>query len=122
MRRVAAEHDLRTVGDYLELRYGVGVRTTIAVLLWIGSAFILAGQLIAVSWILNVAAGRPKAAGCILAGLLGTVYCAAGGLLSSAYVNMVQLAVKMLGFAIAIPFALSASGGWQVVRSLQPSP
>jgi len=122
MRRVAAEHDLRTVGDYLELRYGVGVRTTIAVLLWIGSAFILAGQLIAVSWILNVAAGVPKAAGCILAGVLVTVYFAAGGLLSSAYVNMVQLTVKMLGFALAIPFALKASGGWSALTSMQPDP
>ena len=122
MRRVAAEHDLRTVGDYLELRYGVGVRTTIAVLLWVGSAFILAGQLIAVSWILNVAAGVPKAAGCILAGVLVTVYFAAGGLLSSAYVNMVQLTVKMLGFALAIPFALKASGGWSALMAMQPEP
>ncbi len=122
MRRVAAEHDLRTVGDYLELRFGVSVRTTIAVLLWIGSAFILAGQLIAVSWILNVAAGLPKVAGCILAGLLVTIYFAAGGLLSSAYVNVVQLTVKMLGFALAIPFALSSSGGWQALKTFQPRP
>ena len=122
MRRVAAEHDLRTVGEYLELRYGVGVRTTIAVLLWVGSAFILAGQLIAVSWILSVAAGVPKTFGCILAGLLVTIYFAAGGLLSSAYVNMVQLSVKMFGFALAIPFALRSSGGWHTVRALQPDP
>lgn len=121
MRRVAAEHDLRTVGEYLELRFGVGVRTTIAALLWVGSLFILAGQLIAVSWILNVAAGVPKAWGCILAGVLVTLYFAAGGLLSSAYVNMVQLTVKTVGFAIAIPFALKASGGWEGLRAMQPT-
>ena len=122
IRRVAAQHDLRTVGDYLELRYGVVVRTTIAALLWVGSIFILAGQLIAVSWILDVAAGIPKTFGCIFAGVLVTVYFTAGGLLSSAYVNVVQLVVKMLGFAIAIPFALHASGGWGAVRALQPTP
>lgn len=121
MRRIAAEHDLRTVGEYLELRYGVGVRTTIAALLWVGSIFILAGQLIAVSWILNVAAGVPKAVGCIVAGVLVTLYFAAGGLLSSAYVNMVQLTVKMVGFAVAIPFALSATGGWKGLRAVQPT-
>ena len=121
MRRAAAKHDLRTVGDYLELRYGVGVRTTIAALLWVGSVFILAGQLIAISWILNVAAGLPKAFGCILGGVLVTLYFAGGGLLSSAYVNVVQLTVKMVGFAIAIPFALQASGGWDAVRALQPT-
>jgi solute:Na+ symporter, SSS family len=122
MRQVAAEHDLRTVGDYLELRYGVSVRTTIAVLLWIGSVFILAGQLIAVSWILDVAAGVPKTLGCIFAGVLVTVYFTAGGLLSSAYVNVVQLTVKLVGFAIAIPFALEASGGWHALSALQPTP
>ena len=122
IRRVAATHDLRTVGDYLEFRYGVVVRSVIAALLWIGAVFILAGQLIAVSWILNVVAGVPKSVGCILGGVLITVYFAAGGLLTSAYVNVVQLTVKLVGFAIAIPFALSASGGWQAVRALQPTP
>lgn len=122
IRRVAAAHDLRTVGDYLEFRYGVAVRTLISALLWIGSVFILAGQLIAVSWILNVIAGVPKTMGCILAGLLITVYFASGGLLTSAYVNVVQLTVKLVGFAIAIPFALAASGGWDAIRALQPTP
>ena len=121
IRRVAAANDLRTVGDYLEFRYGVAVRTLIAALLWIGAVFILAGQLIAVSWILNVVAGVPKEIGCIVGGLLITVYFAAGGLLTSAYVNVVQLTVKLVGFAIAIPFALAASGGWQAVRALQPT-
>ena len=121
IRRVAAAHDLRTVGDYLEFRYGVVVRSVIAALLWIGAVFILAGQLIAVSWILNVVADVPKAIGCILGGLLITVYFAAGGLLTSAYVNVVQLTVKLVGFLIAIPFALSASGGWHAVRALQPT-
>ena len=36
----------------------------------------------------------------------------AGGLLTSAWVNLVQLAVKLTGFLIALPLALSAAGGW----------
>ncbi len=122
IRRVAAQHDLRTVGDYLEFRYGVVVRTAIAALLWVGCVFILAGQLIAVAWILNVIVGLPKNIGCILGGMMITVYFASGGLLTSAYVNVVQLTVKLVGFAIAIPFALSASGGWHAIRALQPTP
>src|SRR5262245_1191237 len=46
MRRIAARHRLRTVGDYLEFRYDRRVRGVIACLLWIGSIFILASQLI----------------------------------------------------------------------------
>ena len=122
IRRVAERHDLRTVGDYLEFRYGLAVRTTIAALLWVGSVFILAGQLIAIAWILNVVVGIPKTVGCILGGMLITLYFTAGGLLTSAYVNVVQLTVKLVGFVIAIPFALSTAGGWGVVRALQPTP
>src|SRR6266852_6162105 len=45
IRRLAAEHDLRTVGDFLEWRYDRNVRLTVAALLWIGTVCILAGQL-----------------------------------------------------------------------------
>ena len=40
------------------------------------------------------------------------VYFAAGGLLTSARVNVVQLTVKLGGFALALPLALAAVGGW----------
>ena len=120
MRRAAAAHDLRTVGDFLEFRFGVVVRTTIAALLWVGAIFILAGQLIAISTILNVVVGVPVAAGCALGGVLITIYFTAGGLLTSAWVNVVQLTVKLVGFAIALPLALSAVGGWSTIAALHP--
>jgi SSS family solute:Na+ symporter len=122
MRRVAAEHDLRTVGDFLEFRFGAGVRTAIAALLWVGAVFILAGQLVAVATILYAIVGAPFAAGCAIGGLLITIYFTAGGLLTSAWVNVVQLTVKLIGFAFALPLALSAVGGWAALRGLEPAP
>jgi SSS family solute:Na+ symporter len=122
LRRVAAERDLRTVGDYLEYRYGVAVRAAIAALLWAGAIFILAGQLVAIATILNAIVGVPLAVGCTVGGLLITIYFTAGGLLTSAWVNMVQLTVKLVGFAVALPLALSAAGGWSAVRAMQPTP
>lgn len=118
MRRLAAAHDLRTVGDYLERRYGPSVRGIIALLLWAGSLAILAGQLIAIASILNVVAGTPKWIACTIGGVLITIYSSAGGLKSGAWVNMVQLAVKMTGFAVALPLALTAVGGWPAVRGM----
>jgi solute:Na+ symporter, SSS family len=115
MRRVAAAHDLRTVGDYLEFRYNSTVRGIIAGLLWIGSIFILAGQLLAIGSILETVAHIPSAVGCIAGGVVITVYFTAGGLLTSARVNVVQLAVKLAGFAIALPLAVSATGGWSAL-------
>ncbi|HEX5475092.1 MAG TPA: sodium:solute symporter family protein [Vicinamibacterales bacterium] len=112
IRRFAARHDLRTVGDFLEWRYDRRVRATISLLLWVGSLAILAGQLIALSRVLDVIVGVPKPVGCIIGGLVVTTYFAAGGLLSSAVVNVVQLSVKVLGFAIALPLALQVVGGF----------
>jgi solute:Na+ symporter, SSS family len=112
IRRVAQAHDLRTVGDFLEHRYGRSVRAVIAVLLWFGTLAILAAQLIAVAWILNVVIGIPKWSGCLIGGLVMTVYFTAGGLLTSAWVNLVELVVLILGFALAMPIAFHAVGGW----------
>ncbi len=121
IRRLAATHDLRTVGDYLERRYSAPVRGIIALLLWFGSLAILAGQLIAISSILHVVAGTPKWIGCTIGGVLITIYSSAGGLKSGAWVNMVQLTVKLVGFAVALPLALAAVGGWAAVTAM-PAP
>jgi SSS family solute:Na+ symporter len=119
MRRVAAANDLRSVGDYLEFRYSAAVRGIISLLLWIGSTFILASQLIGLGWILNVIAAVPTPLGIAVGGLVITVYFIAGGLLTSARVNVVQLAVKIAGFAVAVPLVLSAAGGWTTVSQVR---
>lgn len=112
---VARQHDLRTVGDYLEHRYHRGVRGLIAALLWVGTLAILAGQLIALAWVLEVVAGVPKAAGCVIGGAVATAYFAAGGLLSSARVNLLQLAVMLTGFTLALVLGPAQAGGWSEV-------
>ena len=109
--RVAHEHSLRTVGDYLEHRYGPSVRAAMAALLWLGTLAILAGQLIAMAWILEVVAGAPKWLGAVVGGVVMTIYFVAGGLLSSAWVNLVQLVVLIVGFLIAVPLAIDGAGG-----------
>lgn len=121
IHRVTVRHNLRTVGDYLEHRFGPTERVLIGLLLWVGALFILSGQLIALAWILGVVTGVPKLWGCIIGGVVVTTYFAAGGLLTSAWVNMVQLVVKLVGLGIALPFALSAAGGWSAIQIQQPT-
>jgi SSS family solute:Na+ symporter len=122
IRRIAAEHDLKTVGDFLEWRYDARVRATIAVLLWAGTVSILAGQLLSMSAVLSTIVGLPKPAGCVIGAAVATAYFAAGGLKSSVAVNVVQLTVKLLGFAIAFPLALSLVGGLQGLHAALPDP
>lgn len=119
IRRLAATNDLRTVGDYLEFRYNSAVRGVISALLWVGSIFILAGQLLAIGTILDTVAGIPSAIGCAIGGVVIMVYFSAGGLLTSARVNVVQLTVKLAGFAIALPLAVHAIGGWHAVSEVR---
>jgi SSS family solute:Na+ symporter len=110
IRRVAAMYELRTVGDYLEHRYSRRVRTLAAAILWVGSLFILAGQLWAIGSIISTVAGATPWIGCAIGGVVITAYFAAGGLLTSAWVNVVQLTVKMIGFALALPLAFAVAG------------
>jgi solute:Na+ symporter, SSS family len=115
---LAAKHGWRTVGDFLDYRYSRSVRGLIAGLLWLGTLMILAGQLIAISQILEVVAGMPKWQGCLIGGIVVTTYFAAGGLLTSAWVNLIQLAVMFAGFFLAVPLGIAAAGGWP---ALQPA-
>jgi SSS family solute:Na+ symporter len=122
IRREAAAHQLQTVGDYLEYRYSTAVRGLATGILWAGSLFILAGQLWAMGSIIGAVTGAAPWAGCVIGGVAITVYFTAGGLVTAAWVNAVQLAVKMAGFVIAIPLALSAAGGWDGLAAVNPAP
>ncbi|MCX6549804.1 MAG: sodium:solute symporter family protein [Acidobacteria bacterium] len=120
--RLASAHGFLTTGDLLEHRFGGRVRATISAILWLATLSILAGQLIGIAWILNVVAGLPKWAGCLIGGGLVTTYFAAGGLLGSAWVNVVQLCVKLCGFAIALPVVLAGAGGVGAILQASPDP
>ena len=115
LRRLAAAHNLHTVGDYLEHRYGREVRATIAILLWIGTLAALAAQLMAMGYVLNAVTGLDRWVGSLIGGIVVTVYFTAGGLLTSVWVNTVQLAVLLVGFAVAFPLILASVGGWSQV-------
>lgn len=117
IRDLAERHGFLTVGDFLEQRYDRSVRMLCAILLWTGSLAILAGQLIAIAWILGVVAGTSKMTGCLLGGLIVAVYFSAGGLKGTAWINLIQLLVKGSGFLLALPLTISALGGWENLQN-----
>jgi SSS family solute:Na+ symporter len=114
--RISRDQNLLTLGDYLEYRYDRIVRSFAAVLIWIGSLSVLAGQLIAAAWILNVTIGLHKPVGCAVGAVVATTYSAAGGLHSTARVNVFQLVVKFGGFALALGY-LVASGSLKSINA-----
>jgi SSS family solute:Na+ symporter len=114
--KIARDHDLHTLGDFLDLRYNRTVRGLVAALIWLGTLAILAGQLIAISRILEIVVGLPGWLGAVAGGIVVMAYFAAGGFWTAARVNVVQLAVILAGFLLALPFALDASGGFGSLR------
>ena len=118
--RLAAERGFYTIGDFLEYRYGASVRGVVAALIWVGTLAILAAQLLAGAAVFTVVAGTSKAVGLIIGAAAMTIYFAAGGLLSSAWVNLVQLIVLIAGFLFAMPLLYDAAGGREAFASLAP--
>jgi len=113
IRDLAAQRNFLTVGDFLEYRYSPSTRATIAILLWFGTLSILAGQLIAIAFILNVVADIPKAAGCLIGGTVVVLYFSTGGLKGTVWINLLQLIVKGLGFLISLPLVLASVGSFE---------
>lgn len=120
--REASRQGFYTAGDYLEFRYGSLVRGITSSLIWVGTIAILAGQLLAGAAVLHVVAGLPTWAGALAGGVVMTVYFTAGGLLSSAWVNAVQLVVLLAGMAIAVPVVVSHVGGLGALTAVPPLP
>ena len=115
MRQLAEQNQFHTIGDYLDFRFGKGVRATITVLMWFGTLSLLAVQLIGIGFVLNVITGLERWIGSIIGGIVVIVYFSAGGLFASAWINSIQLVVLLLGFIIALPLAMNAAGGFEQV-------
>jgi SSS family solute:Na+ symporter len=110
--RLAKVNNLLTTGDFLELRYGALVRGVVTSLIWLGTLSIFAGQLIAGAAVLSVVAGVPTWQGTIISAFVVTTTFMAGGLLGTAWINVVQLAVLLVGFLAAVPTVLAKAGGF----------
>lgn len=120
--RLATDRGHLTVGDFLEDRYSGTVRGVIAMLIAAGTLAILAAQLIAGAAVLDVVAGMPRWQGVLIGGIAMTLYFTAGGLLSSAWVNAVQLVVLIGGFLIALPLVWMKVGGAPAIAAAGVAP
>jgi SSS family solute:Na+ symporter len=119
--RTAKQHNLLTVGDFLEFHYGRTVRNLSALVIWLGGYVILCGQIRGAGEVIAAAGRVSLFSGCVLAAAVMAAYFVSGGLRSAASVNVVQLAVKIVGFAIATPVALAAVGGLERAIASHPS-
>lgn len=114
---IAKNHGFYTLGDYLEYRYNRYLRGLISLMMAIGTLAIFAGQLMGIGWILSVVADIDKTTSVLLAAVVVVLYFCAGGFLSAVYANLIEAAVKLIGFIVAVPLVLSFVGGFDGLYS-----
>ena len=115
---IAEKYNLYTMGDYLDHRYTKTFRAITSTMMAIGTLALFSGQLIGIAWILNVVAGIEKVYGIIIGAVVVTIYFSAGGIASAAIVNIIELAVILVGFIVATPYALGYVGGFSGLQAL----
>ncbi|HIF37772.1 MAG TPA: sodium:solute symporter family protein [Gemmatimonadetes bacterium] len=118
--RIASDAGLYTLGDYLQVRYGSGVRASITSIIWISTPALLAAQLIAMAKILGFLIGTSYEISVFMGAIIILLYFVGGGLLSTAWVNMLHLIVLMTGFIIIVPWSIVSAGGWEAVTMSLP--
>ena len=115
--RIARENNYYTLSDYLDARYSKAFSGLLSLMMAIGTLALFSGQLLGIAWILEVVADVPKFEGVIIGAVVTTLYFAAGGLLSSAFVNIIEVAVILAGFVIALPFVWNFAGGLEGIKA-----
>ena len=107
--RIAKDNNLLTLGDFLEYKYNKQFKIFVSVILMIASLALLAGQLIAFAWVLDVLFSYPKWLSILIGGGVMVIYFSAGGIMSSVWVNLIQLVILFSGFIIALFFSFDKS-------------
>ncbi|MBR0316877.1 MAG: sodium:solute symporter family protein [Synergistaceae bacterium] len=118
--KISRENNFYTLSDYLDKRYSKFFSGFISIMMSIGTLALFSGQLLGIAWILEVVAEIPKIYGVIIGAVVTTLYFAAGGLLSSAFVNILEVSVILIGFVIALPFVWNFSGGLENIKANIP--
>ena len=111
-----------TLGDFFADRFGPAVEK-VAVLILVPSTLIwTSAQILAFAQILMSAVGVPLQVGLAVAVAVVILYSSFGGLLGSAYTDVVQGVVLIVGMIVLLIYSLQAYPGSPVAVLVQPQP
>ena len=126
MKAFYNSHGALTIPDLLGTRYeSKAVRIIAVVILLFAFGLTIVAELVGGSYILNVAFGVPTTLGVLLIAAVFIAYTVLGGLFAIAYTDLLQMLVFAVGFAIAVPYAVSQAGGFvalnEALSSIEPT-
>ena len=111
-----------TIPEVVGRRFGKSAHLVTAMLNIISLFCLTASQILASGLILSLLVGISLNTGILLAAGFTVVYTVMGGLWADAITDVVQWIVIFLGLLIAIPFVVSAAGGWApMVAAIPPA-
>lgn len=110
---------LFTLADFYRLRYGRGVEVTSSVLMLFAFVLLLAGNLVAVGFLLERFAGVGYVTGVVIAVALVLLYTVFGGIYSDAYTAVVQVAITAVA-TVSLLVWVGATIGFAVPEGLGP--
>ncbi len=111
---------VKTVPEYFHRRYGPPSALLTAIIMILPLVGLSAIQIIASSVILSVMLGLSYPVCVVLVTVVVTIYSVLGGLWSVTLTDVVQWCLIVIGLAVAVPFAIEASGGWAQAMSYVP--
>lgn len=116
MRRAMAT----TVPEIIGRKYGTGSYVITSFLSIVSLVALTAVQITATATIINVLTGFSMTGSILVSGATVMLYTWLGGMWSVTLTDFVQFFLIVFGFAIAVPFALSAAGGYDTVMANLP--
>ncbi|MGK7379671.1 sodium:solute symporter family protein [Planococcus sp. 1R117A] len=110
-------HRALTIPDLLGTRFeSNAIRIISVVILIICFGMTIVAELVGGSYLLNVVFGLPETIGVLILAGVFILYTVLGGLFAIAYTDFLQMMVFAVGFLVAVPFAISAAGGFGVMN------
>jgi high affinity choline transporter 7 len=113
--RKMREHNFKTMLDPLSQRFGTKMGAVLFLPALTGEIFWTAAILTALGATFSTVLGIDMTSSIILSAIVAIVYTMVGGLWAVALTDVIQLSLILVGLAIIVPFALSETGGWDVV-------
>jgi SSS family transporter len=115
-----------TIPDLLGTRYeSNAIRVISVIILLICYGMTVVAELVGGSYLLNVVFDVPITWGVLIIACIFIAYTVMGGLFAIAYTDVLQMLVFAIGFAIAVPFAVSKAGGFsklnETLSSIDPN-
>lgn len=117
MKALFHSHGALTVPDLLGTRYdSKAIRVVSVIALLVGFGLTIVAELVGGAYVLETVFGVPKTAGVLIIAAVFIAYTLLGGLFAIAYTDLLQMAVFLLGFAIAVPYAIHRAGGFEAMN------